>query len=84
MEDQSSMLLPHRPTIQEQVEQKLASATASTPLPPKQDGHPFPPPKSSSGNQLGMLKWIMLILVVIIILGIGLTTMLITSITSEG
>lgn len=81
MEDQNSMLLPHKPTIQEQVEQKLATATASTP--PKQEGHPFPPPRSSSGNQLGILKWIMILLIFFVVLGIGLTTMFMANFVSK-
>lgn len=70
--DPSSVLLPHHPSIQEQIEQKLASATAiKTATAPAQ--HPFPPPKaSSSRNHMGALKWIMLLLVIIIVISIGL------------
>lgn len=75
------MLLPQKPTIQEQVEQKLAAATAATP--PKQDEHPFPPPKTSSGNQSGILKWITILLIIFVVLGIGLTTMFIANFVSK-
>lgn len=82
-QDPSSVLLPHHPSIQEQVEQKLATATAiKTATAPAQ--HPFPPPKaSSSGNHMGALKWIMLLLVIVIVISLGLVIALYANFASE-
>lgn len=82
-QDPSSVLLPHHPTIEEQVEKKLASATAiKTATAPAQ--HPFPPPtSSSSGNHMGALRWIMLLLVIIIVISLGLVIALYANFASE-